>query len=1223
MPKEFILNRLILLWLIALIVLLSKNNSAGQDVLLQNQANVDAFDPGTTLVSGNLTIRSGGFDPITDISNLSNITYVAGTLTIERTRLVDVNAFANLQTVGRDLGIFNNEYLKHIDGFSNLNMIGEDLIINANDSLATITGLSALSSIPGDVKIYSNPLLVTLDGLQNISSVGSIAVTGHKSLNNIQALAGIPSIDGDFIISSNDSLKHLNGLENLTFVGKDIILSGLALTNIAALSNLQTIAGDFTVTSTSLSSLAALSGLDSIGGSFQIYSNPALTDLDGLVSLSQSGAIYIGSNYALKHISGFPDLTMSDGLRITSNYLEDITGFGNLTNINGELYIYGNSVLKSFSGFSNIRTANTVVIGENNLKDLAGLSNLTTVQGNFELALDYFKSLSGISRLSFIGGRLLIWRCNSLLNVNGLSGLTSVGGNIDISQNEDLVNIDSLSSLVSVQGSLSVDGNNVLTDVDGLASLTMVGGSLNITGAGLQNADGLSLVTTVGGSVTVSGSSALSNLNGLRSLVTVGGNFNVDYSMRSIDSLSNLTSIGGRLTILSTRLTDLDGLDNLRTTGEVHIFNNQSLIDITGLRNLNHVDGKFEMFGNKLLTPCCAIKELLESTGQIGGNIKIQGNSTECNSVSEILHSGKCGIVSIYNDVDASCQRESSEPGLLNRRLLVDPGSFIYVSDHFGRIDISNLPIGSYSMVLDTSGPWYTTCPVTRTFDITTTDTFPIIESFALTTTQPCNSPEVSISMPTTRPCFDNQKIYVQACNGLLATDLIDSAFLIVTLDSILTLQSASLPFIELDENTYLFELGDIYPGECITTEIRVKVDCDAILGQSLCIKSELFPVDTCIFDETPQTFQGPPVSCNETYQGSHIEVVGHCMGDSIRFVIRNMTDNAGTCYTPVRLYSDTELLWNDSILLVGNEERTFNVSADGKTFRMEAEQHPDHPGLSRPNATVERCGDLMNWMPGLINAFYLDDADPIVDIFCEQVNGSFDPNDKTGFPLGITQEHLVLPDQLMEYRIRFQNTGTDTAFTVVILDTLDTDLNIFSVVPGVTSHPSTFRMHGSRILEWRFDHILLPDSTTNEAESHGFVTFQVQQNKSLPNGTLLSNQAGIYFDFNEPVITNTTWHVVDDQIQGITTSVIENHEGASKIFAFPNPSSGHIYLVIEEPYSTAIVDVLNVHGQHIFRKQFLSGEIIQFEIENSGLYFIVVHQGDDLETVKVMVNRR
>jgi hypothetical protein len=113
----------------------------------------------------------------------------------------------------------------------------------------------------------------------------------------------------------------------------------------------------------------------------------------------------------------------------------------------------------------------------------------------------------------------------------------------------------------------------------------------------------------------------------------------------------------------------------------------------------------------------------------------------------------------------------------------------------------------------------------------------------------------------------------------------------------------------------------------------------------------------------------------------------------------------------------------------------------------------------------------------------------------------------------------------LLTYRVNFQNTGTDTAFTVVIVDTLSSKHDILSFERGICSHPCEFEIYGNGILVWTFNNILLPDSAANEPESHGFVTYKVRTNEmsAAEYGTQILNNAAIYFDFNPPVITNTT----------------------------------------------------------------------------------------------------
>jgi uncharacterized repeat protein (TIGR01451 family) len=146
---------------------------------------------------------------------------------------------------------------------------------------------------------------------------------------------------------------------------------------------------------------------------------------------------------------------------------------------------------------------------------------------------------------------------------------------------------------------------------------------------------------------------------------------------------------------------------------------------------------------------------------------------------------------------------------------------------------------------------------------------------------------------------------------------------------------------------------------------------------------------------------------------------------------------------------------------------------------------------------------------------------------FCLPVVDSYDPNDKTALVDGKPETATILPDLGLEYLIRFQNTGNDTAFNIVIVDTLSALLDATSVLPGAASHPYTFELLEGKILRFSFKNILLPDSNTNEVASHGFIKFAVRQKANNPIGSLLRNQAAIYFDFNAPIFTNDTRLVV------------------------------------------------------------------------------------------------
>jgi hypothetical protein len=132
-------------------------------------------------------------------------------------------------------------------------------------------------------------------------------------------------------------------------------------------------------------------------------------------------------------------------------------------------------------------------------------------------------------------------------------------------------------------------------------------------------------------------------------------------------------------------------------------------------------------------------------------------------------------------------------------------------------------------------------------------------------------------------------------------------------------------------------------------------------------------------------------------------------------------------------------------------------------------------------------------------------------------VVGSFDPNDKTVEP---TQ---LLPTNIswLDYIIRFQNTGTDTAFQVIVTDTLSENLDLLSFEMVKASHTYKLELLPNQMLRWIFGNIQLPDSSTNRLKSQGFIHFKIK-NKPMFGGETVNNAADIFFDFNAPVHTNT-----------------------------------------------------------------------------------------------------
>lgn len=141
-------------------------------------------------------------------------------------------------------------------------------------------------------------------------------------------------------------------------------------------------------------------------------------------------------------------------------------------------------------------------------------------------------------------------------------------------------------------------------------------------------------------------------------------------------------------------------------------------------------------------------------------------------------------------------------------------------------------------------------------------------------------------------------------------------------------------------------------------------------------------------------------------------------------------------------------------------------------------------------------------------------------DTLKQIVVGSLDPNDKTESHGGVITPAQVSGADPLTYTIRFQNMGTDTAFNITVRDTLDSRLDWTSLEMIDASHGYQLSIDGNK-LTWLFSDIKLPDHTTNEPASHGYIVYQIKPLPTVPVGDTIRNGAGIYFDYNLPVLTN------------------------------------------------------------------------------------------------------
>lgn len=231
-------------------------------------------------------------------------------------------------------------------------------------------------------------------------------------------------------------------------------------------------------------------------------------------------------------------------------------------------------------------------------------------------------------------------------------------------------------------------------------------------------------------------------------------------------------------------------------------------------------------------------------------------------------------------------------------------------------------------------------------------------------------------------------------------------------------------------------------------------------------------------------------------------------------------------------------------------------------------------------------------------------------DTLNQIVSCSFDPNDKTVVPPGVSNLHYTLLSDTLQYLIRFQNTGNDTVFRVIVRDTLNNSLDINSLYVLASSHPVQTIIHSNHAVEFRFENIMLPDSLVDEIHSHGFVKFSIHTLPGTPSNTVVTNSAGIYFDLNDVVLTNSVFNTM---VTSIPSVVNEISAKPNSLLVYPNPFSDEAIVVFHNEesrkFSLKIIDEIGrvVEQQVVYSDQ----AIIRRNNLASGIYLILLEDSN------------
>ncbi len=198
-------------------------------------------------------------------------------------------------------------------------------------------------------------------------------------------------------------------------------------------------------------------------------------------------------------------------------------------------------------------------------------------------------------------------------------------------------------------------------------------------------------------------------------------------------------------------------------------------------------------------------------------------------------------------------------------------------------------------------------------------------------------------------------------------------------------------------------------------------------------------------------------------------------------------------------------------------------------------------------SATVTLSGGIIDVAPS-------DNADTLR----QTIIGPFDPNDIAVNYSTLTTAQIAAGVPL-DYTVRFENLGTGAASSVYIQDTLPAHLLQLNTLELISqSHPASWTILDSNVLEIRFPSIWLPNRSADSVRSNGFARFRVVPRRTLGLGTVIPSQAHIVFDYNAPVATNYAITLVQNP------TGLPHAPGATALSLYPNPATERTLLTAD-----------------------------------------------------------
>ncbi|MCB0820357.1 MAG: T9SS type A sorting domain-containing protein [Bacteroidetes bacterium] len=558
----------------------------------------------------------------------------------------------------------------------------------------------------------------------------------------------------------------------------------------------------------------------------------------------------------------------------------------------------------------------------------------------------------------------------------------------------------------------------------------------------------------------------------------------------------------------------------------------------------------------------------------------------------------------VYSDNNGNCIYDAGDAPISNAHIEYT-GTILHAYSLFDGTYRLLLPGNAEGLVQvsQTTVPsllWSANCvenPASFTVDVPEGDT--LLADVPYSSTVDCAIPLVETSVPFLRRCFTSTRLVQYGNYGTLS---LPAAEITLRYDEGIIPVDFSVPY-TFDGTLYHFDIEPLSPGQTGNFWIVDSVSCENGLWSFGCVEAE--------YIQPPDCYEFPA-----EWDESDLAVHAEC-SDSTTATFTISNTGSGNMSQPMPYEVRRNGLLEDSgtLQLNAGAETTYSYTNDNDLVTFVVWETNANPFNTFAWALSD-CHSAL-FFGGGAPGYAIQDQQPWLDIDCDYIIGAFDPNDKFAWPFGVGNTSRIERTDELEYRIRFQNTGSDTAFTVVLVDTLSEYLDIETLRFTGNSHPYTYTLE-DRTLTVRFENILLPDSASSPQGSIGYIRFALEQVEDNPVDYVVENFADIYFDFNEAIRTNSAIRTV-----GETALSSGNNLNKQTLTIYPNPARNQVFISLQaDAAKTGTLELFDMYGKLVRVSNIILNNPNRIELTglSSGIYFVKINSDSGIQTGRFVV---